>query len=426
MQIGGYLTQRAVGCGAHTLHQLRHAAEAAADVVLRRLNGIPIRKFQIFQVRDQRSHRVLRIPHIVHHAVHLVDDPCSGTLQIGTGLADGLSQTVQLPHEDLQSIFFKFHHRGGLHLTGDAADLFPSENLAPVLAVQNAAGLGARDTADVVTHAGISHIGMVSAVTDHADAVTGNTADIRDRTGSFGMKHGIQRNIRQFNFVFPGGLIDGRMVFTAADGTRVFSGDAAYKVAAENAAADTAIFNGAGDHVFTSDTADVLLAGHGTGEAAAPENAVVLTGKTADPAAGAFAPDLTFQMQIADHSGFRQIPEEALVRALHGQIQAPDGMAVSFKPSAENGNTGKIHSRQIQVRPEVYHQIPAVAVQTAVFHQFCKTVRICNRKYFFLGRHLLIRADRKGGRQQHHAGQHQRKHSFIHGPHLPLLQAGYP
>ena len=103
-------------------------------------------------------------------------------------------------------------------------------------------------------------------------------------------------------------------------------------------------------------------------------------------------------------------------------------MAVAVKIAAENGNPCKIYACKVNIRQQNHTQVPAVAVQTAVFRKVQKLLLTQNAqgRSFFGGRCLIGVLGFLGQRRYRQAEnekqtQQKRGNSFYQVTHCLLL-----
>ena len=130
-----------------------------------------------------------------------------------------------------------------------------------------------------------------------------------------------------------------------------------------------AVLQKAGDRILSRDASHIASSGNLPGEGAADDAAAVASGNAAHLRPCSPGMNLRLHVQLPHLGGCRQIPEQALAGTVRSNAKAPDGMSVSFKAAAENGNSLKFRAFQIQIRLQRHLQSLAVAVQTAFFRK---------------------------------------------------------
>ena len=186
---------------------------------------------------------------------------------------------------------------------------------------------------------------------------------------------------------------------------------------AVDAAADPAVLDDAGQLVDPGNASHLVPTGDAAGKDAAGDGSAVDTGDSADLTAAAAGGHIPLDLQVPDQGGFRQVPEKALGGAVAAEAQAGDGVAVALEGAAENGDPLEFHIRQIQVRLQGHHQIPAVAVQTAFFREGQEPLHRGDTQTGDFGL-LLLSCRGEGRAQQQTQAQQRGDDSVTHGPSL--------
>ena len=94
-----------------------------------------------------------------------------------------------------------------------------------------------------------------------------------------------------------------------------------------------------------------------------------MSGNAAHGAAAPVGDDFSRDREVLNERGSVNIAEKSHVGAVPGDAEAGDSVAVAVKIAAENGNPCKIYAGEVNIRQQNHTQVPAVAVQTAVFRK---------------------------------------------------------
>jgi len=153
-----------------------------------------------------------------------------------------------------------------------------------------------------------------------------------------------------------------------------------------------------------------------------------VSGNAAHGAAAPVGDDFSRDREILDDRRGVNIAEKSHIRAVLRDAEAGDSVAVAVKIAAENGNPCKIYAGEVDIRQQNHTQVPAVAVQTAVFRKVQKLLLTQNvqGRSFFGGRCLIGVLGFLGQRRYRQAEnekqtQQKRGNSFYQVTHCLLL-----
>lgn len=153
-----------------------------------------------------------------------------------------------------------------------------------------------------------------------------------------------------------------------------------------------------------------------------------MSGNAAYGAAAPVRDDFSQDREVLNERGSVNIAEKSHVGAVLRDAEAGDGVTVAVKIAAENGNPCKIYAGEVDIRQQNHTQVPAVAVQTAVFRKVQKLLLTQNAqgRSFFGGRCLIGVIGFLGQRRYRQAEnekqtQQKRGNSFYQVTHCLLL-----
>lgn len=153
-----------------------------------------------------------------------------------------------------------------------------------------------------------------------------------------------------------------------------------------------------------------------------------MSGNAAHGAAAPVRRDRSRNGEILDDRRGVNIAKQTHVGAVLRDAEAGDSMTVAVKIAAENWNPCKIYAGEVDIRQQNHTQVPAVAVQTAVFRKVQKLLLTQNAqgRSFFGGRCLIGVLGFLGQRRYRQAEnekqtQQKRGNSFYQVTHCLLL-----
>ena len=402
--------------------------KAAVGVVDGRVDGVPVGGIGVIPVGQQGIQSVLGIHEGIVEVVHLNAHVRIAVLNGGKRLPREIAYGAKLGLENLHCVLGVLDEGGRLHLADDAAHFLAAINLSKVFTFVEIPGLGSGNAADVVAHVLIAHVATVFALADDAAAGTGDTADVRYGADGFASGDGLQGNVGELNLVFLGGGVDPGAVVAAADNAKVISHDATDPVVAGDDAFGMAAVDDTGDGVDAGDAAHVIRAGNRAVKEAVLDFTGIVSGNAAYGAAAPVGDDFSRDREVLNERGSVNIAEKSHIRAVPGDAEAGDGVTVAVKIAAENGNPCKIYAGEVNIRQQNHTQVPAVAVQTAVFRKVQKLLLTQNAqgRSFFGGRCLIGVLGFLGQRRYRQAEnekqtQQKRGNSFYQVTHCLLL-----
>ena len=402
--------------------------KAAVGVVDGRVDGVPVGGIGVIPVGQQGIQSVLGIHEGIVEVVHLNAHVRIAVLNGGKRLPSEIAYGAKLGLENLHCVLGVLDEGGRLHLADDAAHFLAAINLSKVFTFVEIPGLGSGNAADVVAHVLIAHVAPVLALPDDTAAGTGNAADIRYGADGFASGDGLQGNVGELNLVFLGGGVDPGAVVAAADNAKVISHDATDPVVAGDDAFGMAAVDDTGDGVDAGDAAHVIRAGNCAVKEAVLDFTGIVSGNAAYGAAAPVRDDFSQDREVLNERGSVNIAEKSHVGAVLRDAEAGDGVTVAVKIAAENGNPCKIYAGEVDIRQQNHTQVPAVAVQTAVFRKVQKLLLTQNAqgRSFFGGRCLIGVIGFLGQRRYRQAEnekqtQQKRGNSFYQVTHCLLL-----
>ena len=402
--------------------------KAAVGVVDGRVDGVPVGGIGVIPVGQQGIQSVLGIHEGIVEVVHLNAHVRIAVLNGGKRLPREIAYGAKLGLENLHCVLGVLDEGGRLHLADDAAHFLAAINLSKVFAFVEIPGLGSGNAADVVAHVLIAHVATVFALADDAAAGTGDTADVRYGADGFASGDGLQGNVGKLDLIFLGGGVDPGAVVAAADNAKVISHDATDPVVAGDDAFGMAAVDDTGDGVDAGDAAHVIRAGNRAVKEAVLDFTGIVSGNAAHGAAAPVGDDFSRDREVLNERGSVNIAEKSHIRAVLRDAEAGDGVTVAVKIAAENGNPCKIYACKVNIRQQNHTQVPAVAVQAAVFRKVQKLLLTQNAqgRSFFGGRCLIGVLGFLGQRRYRQAEnekqtQQKRGNSFYQVTHCLLL-----
>ena len=272
----------------------------------------------------------------------------------------------------------------------------------------------------------IAHYAVVHAVANHTRGIAGHAAYVCNVGARLRSGEVLQGQIRQIHVVLLHGGVHVAAIEGSGHRTVVVAHNAAHKVLAVSNAGAGAADDHAGGFVHTGNAAHFGRAGHHTGEPAALNGALVLTGNAAHRAAASAGNHIAGDGQFIDERALLHIAEETHGRSVLRQRNAGNAVAAALEFAPEGGNALKIHAGQVNVLVQDHQLVLAPAVQSAVLRQAHQI--LCRSNVDGLLLRLIFRQSCPRQHGQQHAQAEQRRQNplrsvfqFAHCCSPPLL-----
>ena len=269
----------------------------------------------------------------------------------------------------------------GLHLADDAADVLAAECGAPVRAARDEAALAAGDAADVIAHMLEADRAPVRAADDDAGGEAHDAADVGGGVGSLALilvLVGEADLVERLNGDVLGVHVHACRVGAVGNGAEVLADRTADIVVTCDEALGLAVVDHARGFVRAGDAADVVLAADRAGEVAAGDGTHVGADDGADLRERAGGVHRAADIQILHGAAGLDVAEQAHVRAVAGERQAADGVALTVERAAERRDRGKFGVGEIDVVLQKNGLVAGVGVVLAGDAQLVQILRVAD------------------------------------------------
>ena len=330
------------------VHLVADAAEVAVDGVGAFAHLLePFLKFLDGHILPQLAHQVtdggLGTVGVFVDAGDAVGDHVGGVGHVVGGALRQVGQGLQLAAQLRYAVRPRLYGDVGDHLAHDAAHVLAALHAAGAGAAGHQAVLTAHDAAYVVPHMGIAHRACVGAVLDGAGGVAGDAAHVGVGAG-FGSLLALEQAVERALQVGGGGVavgdlrVHGHAAGAAPDGAVVLPGDAAGGGGRLHRAVGAALVDDAGVAVITGDAAHDVPAGDGAGEAAVPDDAVVIAGDAADVRLGPGGSHVAGDGEVLHRAALGDAAEHAVAGGAVRQLYIGDLVALAVKGAQKDGH----------------------------------------------------------------------------------------